>query len=427
MKVKNIANSNYFKAITQLTFGSLIAQLITVLVSPISTRLYTPEQLGIYTLIITVSAMFGPVLAGKYDMAIVSAEDENEANNLIVGSFYISVISIIFITIGYHFYLNSKPEILNEVGLFAYLLIGILCLNAAANILNYYNNRYKEYKLISSVYVIRTSFQNLGLVLFGFLRFGAIGLLLSQLLGSLAGLKKQSKRLYNNQLQFKKVNLKEVKNVLVKYKKQPLYAMPAHFINSTSYSILNFFITGLFGLSSFGYYSMSYRILGLPLSLVSMNVSKVFFQRASDEKHSKGTYNKTLIEISLFLLCLAIPMVLILVFLAPTLFELVFGEGWYVAGKYAQLLAPMYGVRFIVSALTPALVISGEQKLEVLIQSLFIISSIFSYFICKYMLLDIGTFLSIISFTYSVVYILFYITIYKLSKKSSNEWKGALK
>lgn len=423
MKVKNIATSNYFKAITQLTFGSLIAQLITVLVSPISTRLYTPEQLGIYTLIITVSAMFGPVLAGKYDMAIVSAEDENEVNNLIVGSTYISILFILLITIGYHFYLNSKPEILNEVGLFAYLLIGILCLSAAVNILNYYNNRYKEYKLISSVYVVRTSFQNLGLVLFGFLRFGAIGLLLSQLLGSFAGLKKQSKRLYNNRSQFKEVNFKEVKNVLVKYKKQPLYAMPAHFINSTSYSILNFFITGLFGLSSFGYYSMSYRILGLPLSLVSMNVSKVFFQRASDEKHNKGTYNKTLIEITLFLLCLAIPMVLILVFLAPKLFELVFGDGWYVAGRYAQLLAPMYGVRFIVSALTPALVISGEQKLEVLIQSLFIICSIFSYFICKYMLLGIGTFLSIISLSYSIIYIFLYITIYKLSKKRIKDEK----
>lgn len=420
MNLKNITSSNYFKAISQLTVGSLLAQLITVLVSPISTRLYSPEQLGVYTLIITVSAMFGPVLAGKYDMAIVSAEDDKEVNNLIIGSVLFSLIFVGFISIGFYFYLNSKPEILEEVGNFAYLLIFILLLTGAINILNYYNNRYKDYKLISSVYVIRTSFQNLGLVLFGLLRFGAIGLLLSQLLGSLAGLKKQSKSLYDNRSIFKEVNLKDIKKTLVKYRKQPLYAMPAHFINSASYSILNFFITGLFGLSSFGYYSMSYRILGLPLSLVSMNVSKVFFQRASDEKHNKGTYNKTLIEITLFLLCLSIPMVLILVFLAPKLFEIVFGDGWYVAGRYAQLLAPMYGIRFIVSALTPALVISGEQKLEVLIQSLFIISSIFSYIICKYMLLGIGTFFSIVSLSYSMIYILLYITIYKLSKKTHN-------
>jgi O-antigen/teichoic acid export membrane protein len=307
MRFKNILSSNYFKAITRLTFGSLVAQLITVLVSPISTRLYTPEQLGIYTLIITISAMFGPVLSGKYDMAIVSADNEREVNNLIVGSALFSFVFIIFITIGYYFYLNTKPEILEEVGILAYLLVTILIVRSVVNILNHYNNRYKEYKLISSVYVIRTAFQNFGLVVFGILKLGTLGLLLSQLLGSLAGLKKQGMMLFNKHSQLKEVKLYEVKKTLIKYRKQPLYAMPAHFINSTSYSILNFFITGLFGLSSFGYYSMSYRILGLPLSLVSMNVSKVFFQRASEEKQNKGVYTKTLMQITVFLLCLAIP------------------------------------------------------------------------------------------------------------------------
>lgn len=417
-KLKNIISSHYFKDISILTFGALVAQLITLVVSPISTRLYTPEQLGIYTLIITISAMFGPVLAGKYDMAIVSAENEKETNELIISSLIFSFISILFISIGYHFYLKSKPEILKEVGLFAYLLIGILIAQAVVNILNYYNNRYKEYKIISSVYVIRTAFQNFGLIFFGLLRFGAIGLLLSQLLGSLAGLKKQSQRLVDNRSEFKKINIKNVKNTLKKHKRQPIFAMPAHFINSSSYSILNFFITGLFGISSFGYYSMTYRILGLPLSLVSMNVSKIFFQRASEENQIKGMYNKTLIEITLFLLFLAIPMALVLVFFAPRLFEIVFGNGWSIAGRYAQLLAPMYGLRFIVSPLASSLVISGKQKLELLMQSLFVISSVVAYLVSRNMMLGIDFFLIIISVTYSLIYLFFYFIIYKLSKNN---------
>ncbi len=178
--------------------GSLIAQLITALVSPISTRLYTPEQLAVYTLIITVSAMFGPVLCGKYDMAIVSAKDEKEVTNLIVGGLAVSAITIILVTIGYRFYLQTKPEIIEEVGIFAYLLVLILVVNALIHLLNRYNNRHKEYKLISSVYVFRTGFQNIGLVLFGFLKLGSLGLLLSQILGSLVGLKRQSKRLIEN-------------------------------------------------------------------------------------------------------------------------------------------------------------------------------------------------------------------------------------
>lgn len=414
---KKILSSDYFKSVFRLTMGSLIAQLITALVSPISTRLYTPEQLAVYTLIITVSAMFGPVLCGKYDMAIVSAKDEKEVTNLIVGGLAVSAITIILVTIGYRFYLQTKPEIIDEVGIFAYLLVLILVVNALIHLLNRYNNRHKEYKLISSVYVFRTGFQNIGLVLFGFLKLGSLGLLLSQILGSLVGLKRQSKRLIENRDMFKNVKLNEVKDTLLKYKKLPIYSMPAHFLNSASYSMLNFFITGLFGLGTLGYYSITYRILGIPLTLVSLNVSKVFFQRASEEKNNTGGYRRTLMQLTLFLACLSIPMVLVLITLGPFLFELFFGAGWGVAGRYAQILAPMYGLRFIVSALTPALVISEEQRLELVLQSLFIITSVISYFVCRWTGYGINTFLLFITAFYSAIYALLYIVIFKLSKK----------
>ncbi len=144
---------------------------------------------------------------------------------------------------------------------------------------------------------------------------------------------------------FKDVKLNEVKDTLLKYKKLPIYSMPAHFLNSASYSMLNFFITELFGLGTLGYYSITYRILGIPLTLVSLNVSKVFFQRASEEKNNTGGYRRTLMQLTLFLACLSIPMVLVLVTLGPFLFELFFGAGWGVAGRYAQILAPMYGLK----------------------------------------------------------------------------------
>lgn len=414
---KKILSSDYFKSVFRLTVGSLIAQLITALVSPISTRLYKPEQLAVYTLILTVSSMFGPVLCGKYDMAIVSAKDEKEVTNLIVGGLAVSAVSITLVTMGYRFYLQKKPEILEEVGRFAYLLVAILIINALINLLNRYNNRHKEYKLISSVYVLRTGFQNIGLVLFGFLKLGSLGLLLSQILGSLVGLKRQSKRLIENRSVFKDVKLSEVKDTLLKHKKLPIYSMPAHFLNSASYSMLNFYITELFGLGILGYYSITYRILGIPLTLVSLNVSKVFFQRASEEKNKTGAYRRTLMQLTLFLACLSIPMVLVLVTLGPFLFELFFGEGWGVAGIYAQILAPMYGLRFIVSALTPALVISGEQRLELVLQSLFIITSIISYVVCSWTGYGINIFLLFISVFYSIIYIMLYMVIFKLSKK----------
>lgn len=416
-KVKDVLTSQNFKSISQLAVGFFAAQIITVAVSPISTRLYSAEQLGTYTLILTLVSIFGPVICGKYDYAIVSAENEKEAMELITGSIFFLMIFSLIITAGYNVYLYSNPKAAEAGSIYAYLLIAILIVTGFINILTSYNNRHKEFKTIASVNALRSAVQNAGLVAFGLFKLGSLGLLLSQLLGMLMGLKKQGQHLYRNKALLKEVRISAIKETLVKYRRQPLYSMPAHFINSTSYSMINFFISGLFGMKVFGYYSLAYRILGLPLSLISMNVSIVFFRRASEEKTEMGNYYGALKQITLFLAGISIFMVVILIILGPYMFKLVFGDGWEMSGVFARILAPMYGFRFIVSALTPALIISGEQRLELIIQSAFMLSSILCYLISKSLELDMNVFLTLITITYSVIYIVLYAFIHKLSKK----------
>jgi O-antigen/teichoic acid export membrane protein len=415
-RIERLKKSQYFNAINRLAFGSLIAQIITILVSPISTRLYTPEELGVYTLVLTIISLFGPVLCARYDLVIVSAKDDAEVTNLMAGSGIISIIFTIFITIGVSFYLDTTPAVKEEIGGFIYIVIPILLLTGLTNILTSYNNRKGEYKTISSVYVIRTFIQNIGLVIFGVLKLGSIGLLISKLIGTLSGIKKQGENLDLRLFKLDRMNLSNVIHVLKKYKNQPTFSMPAQLLNSASYNLINFFISTLFGIGVFGFYSMTYRILGLPLTLISVNVSKVYFQRASSDFGKYGNYNKTLINNSLFLLAIAIPMVAFLMIFGPNLFAVVFGEEWIVAGQYVRILAPMYGMRLIVSALSPSLIVSGKQKLEFFMQSLFLFISVSSYIICDRLGLGMEVFLTLISIGYSLIYGVFYITMFRLSK-----------
>jgi O-antigen/teichoic acid export membrane protein len=414
--IGKLRKSQYFNAINRLAFGSLIAQIITILVSPISTRLYTPEELGVYTLVLTIISLFGPVLCAKYDLVIVSAKDDSEVTSLMAGSATISIFFTIFIAIGVSFYLGTTPSIKKEVGNFIFIVIPILLLTGLTNILTSYNNRNGEYKTISSVYAIRSFVQNIGLVIFGILRLGSIGLLISKLIGTLSGIKKQGENLDLGIFKRDKMNFANVIRVLRKYKNQPTFSMPAQLLNSASYNLLNFFISTLFGIRVFGFYSMTYRILGLPLTLISVNVSKVYFQRASSDFNKYGNYNKTLINNSIFLVALAIPMVMILMIFGPSLFEVVFGKEWVVAGQYVRILAPMYGMRLTVSALSPSLIVSGKQKLEFFMQSVFLFISVSSYIICDKLGLGMEMFLTFISIGYSSIYGMFYITIFRLSK-----------
>lgn len=103
-------------------------------------------------------------------------------------------------------------------------------------------------------------------------------------------MKRQSVKLIPNFSKVWKSNFDSLKKVANRHKQFPLFSAPAMIANSFSYSSVTIFMESLFDMGVVGYYSLSTRILGLPLSLVSGNVSKVFFQEASDEQSSKGVF-----------------------------------------------------------------------------------------------------------------------------------------
>ncbi|MCI8547855.1 MAG: oligosaccharide flippase family protein [Bacilli bacterium] len=418
MKKKRRINFSTIKKspITKLTFGSLIAQAIAILISPITTRIYTPEQLGVYTLLLTVVTLFGPVLSAKIEMAIVTEKEEEKIYPIIVLSAIMCIILSIITIILYTIYIIITNQFNKEYILYLIIIFVYLVITGFSNILISYNNRNKDYEIISTVYVIRTIIQNLGLVVFGIMKFSIIGMLISQVVGSLFGLRKQSEKLIPNWNKLKSVKKEDLKKVLKNNYKLILYTTPATLCNSGSYSLINFFITALYGATIFGYYSISFRILGIPLSLVSTNVSKVFFERASNEINQTGKFNNTFKKISLLLLMIAIPMIVLLVLLAPFICKIVFGEEWIIAGQYIQILVFMFGIRLVVSAISPALVIAKKQDVEMKMQITFLVASIMSYLISKHFHLNIYLFLGMISVLYSIIYLVIYIYIYILSK-----------
>ena len=58
--------SDFIKNILELATGTSIAQFIPILISPILTRIYTPEDFGLFALFIAITVMFGSIANGKY-------------------------------------------------------------------------------------------------------------------------------------------------------------------------------------------------------------------------------------------------------------------------------------------------------------------------------------------------------------------------
>lgn len=407
--IKKVRSSSFF----QLTFGSIVSQLIIILVSPLTTRIYSPETLGQYTLLISLVSTIGPVLCLKYDSLIISEKENINVNSAIVISMIntigLSVVSLFF----YMIYLFSSNKVFSVAQVL--ILFILLLLTGLTNIAMAMSNKGKKYSLIAQVTVIRSLVQNTSLILFGYFSFGTTGMLMSQLLGTTSGFKKLVDKFDFAKLHESSKDRVYLKKFFIKHINLVKYSFPAQFINSISYTILNFFIYELFGSIIFGFYSISFRMLGMPLTIISQNVSKIFFKDASDEWNKGKKFNRALLKSSFTLLLLAIPMVLILFFFSPYLFEIVFGKGWGISGEYVKILVPMYGVRMVVSALTPSFLICKKQNMEFFFQNSFLVVSILIYVYSKVQSLSIESFLIGISFSYTIIYLSMYVYIYIIS------------
>ncbi|NBJ70850.1 MULTISPECIES: lipopolysaccharide biosynthesis protein [Clostridia] len=421
-KIKKIfEDKSFIKAVISLTSGSFFAQTLTILASPLLTRIFSPQELGVYTLVLTAEGLFAGIICGRYDVSIVYEQDENKVFALIKSSSLITFFLSLIISISYGSYYFIFNEEYSSYWYAIVFIFFMLLFNGLNRILEAYNNRKKEYKVITTVYIIKTLIQNVGSVALGLLKLSVLGLLFSHTIGLLGGLKKQAKTISLHINKIRSVKNNEMKEVLRDHFRQPLYSAPANFANKFSYTSILVFIESLFGLAVLGFYSISYKALGLPLTVISNNVAKVFFQEASSEFNLTGRFYRSFNKISVFLLFISIPMVVVLFFFSPKVFELVFGEKWKEAGVYVQILAPMFGVRFIVNTVAYGLQIVKKQHLELILQFLFIFASTGGYIFTKISYLNVNQFLLIISISFSIIYFLYFIVIMYYAYTNNSE------
>jgi len=412
----SLKNNPFLKSILLLASGSFIAQAITALAMPVLTHIYDPETMGRYTYIISVASIFLSVINGRYDVAIVTEKNYYNVFPLLKLCIIVGVaVSILAsFSFGTYFYITGRDT---WMALYVFL---ILLSYALVDVFTAYNNRQKDYKTISSVYILRTAVQNIGAILCGLCIASVHCLSMPYALGLFAGLSKQARPLWGRFGEILSTPWNKVKDVAMIHIKQPLFSAPALLANSLSYSLVTILLESLYGLEEVGYYSVSVRLLGLPLALVGTNVSKVYVERASKEYNNKGEYYETFKKTFSFLLCVSVLMVLALYFIATPLCTFVLGSNWTDAGKIIIILAPMFGVRLITSAMSPSFVIVQKQKVELVIQSFFLISNLLSYFISKLLMLDIYGYLKILSILFTLSYTTYLLMIFIYSRKKKN-------
>ncbi|MEL4427502.1 oligosaccharide flippase family protein [Shewanella indica] len=378
---KRIIQNEFFKNVVTLFSGTVIAQLIPLLISPVLTRLYNPSEFGILALYISLSAMISVIATGRYEFSIVQARDTNKAFDAVMLCFtlsaIISTISFFGLLIIYQTEIGSAY--LDGLSVWFYFIPLSIFFIGIFQTLNYWCSRERNYKDIAASKVIQ-SIVNVVLCLSLFMidTAPALGLiiahLVSQIISSLVLLYRSRTSLISFGFSFDRIY-----QYAKSYYRFPKYSAPGALFNSVALQLPIVFVSKVYDMSFAGYFNFVYRIVGGPLALLSTAISQVFFQRVSSVNGS-SLYN-ALVKAAMSLLLMSILPVTIVFLFGEVIFSFVFGEEWSVAGEMAEILIFSIGIRFIVSPLSMVIAIDRFVKYGFVWQFVtFILISVFLFF-----------------------------------------------
>lgn len=423
---KILPKSEFAKNVLTLMTGTSIAQLLPVLVSPILTALYSPHDMGVFTLYFSISTIFSLLATARYEMAIVLPNDERESINLVGLSLFFSVLISVLGLLLICFFGNWTAEFFkeDELKIFLWFLPLTILSTGIFQTFYYYSLRHKKFSAITYSKII----QNVTLVVLSIIlglyksQSGMItGLIVGQIIGCffmVYFVLRENKKLWNE------LSHLEMRKQAKIHKDFPRINIFHVLIDSVQFNGASFLISYFYGNAILGWYGLSLRALRAPSGVIGSALSQVLYPRLA-QAYNNGENIKPLVKKSMIQLAIIVlPLTIILLFFAPALFAFVFGERWRMAGVYTQILLPYMFFNFIVSPVSQLPFVLGKQKMFFIISSVGNICSFASLFIAGYMLFNEKIALGIYGAISAMLMVVVSFWIYKIAetqKQISNE------
>lgn len=386
--------SDFGKNVVTLMTGTTIAQILPVALTPILTRIFSPEEFGAFAFFASIISFLLVFSSGRYEQAIVLPKTDKEAINILglcfslLGTFTILLYLILFLFHDFFINLINAPAL----DIWLWIVPPTLFFAGSYRILTFWSNRKKRFKGTSNSMIAQTTGRITTQFAGGITKFGlweswkkltaffgemfnktcvlpqgidpiGIGsLVLSLTIGFFAGTLTLFIRFFRDDrqlLQF--VNRTEMKKQAKIHNKFPkinaLHALTDEFKNLG----VNTTILYAFSESVLGFYSMTFRVLRAPLTVIGNSFAQVFYQKAAELHANQQPFVNLVNKTVKRLFIIALPIFAVILIFGPDLFAIVLGDKWRTAGEYTQYLTPWLFLNFVISPIQQVAIILNRQ------------------------------------------------------------------
>lgn len=355
--LKKYFKSDFIKNVSTLVSGTVIAQAIPIVLTPILSRIYSPKDFGFYGFYLSILGVLTVIASGRYHLALFITKNTAKTiyvfkTTVVVSLFFSAFISIVSILFSLYY-----PSFSNW-----YYILGLAVLNAALiEALNIYANIKSDYKIMSSNMIIRSLIANFFFIILGLWSYGENGLMIGFLMGQIVQIL-HFYYYYKADFTSHKINSRIIKKTLFTYKNFLIHSSVSALLNNLSIQLPTFFLKNYYNTASVGQYFQSYKLLTLPNSLIAKAFGSVFAQNASQRIKNKLPINDIVLSLYKKLVLISFIPFAILALYGDVIFSWILGQQWVESGKFAQIISPWVYINFIVLPFTYLFEIFQKQK-----------------------------------------------------------------
>lgn len=355
----------FVRGVSVLTGGTASAQILLVLAAPLLTRLYSPEDFGLLAVYASLLTLIGVVSSLRYELAVPLPEDDGEAANAAVLCLILVMISTLLTGVLVLLMGSAIAAALGVPALAGYLWllpVGVLCIGFY-RVFNYWAVRTKRFSAIAGTKLCQ-AVATIAIQIAAF-KLGGIALLFGQVAGQGVG----TTTLGLTALKaagFRRVSWLGIKKAAARYRRFPIFSTWAGLANTAGLQLPPILFMVFFGPVVVGLYALAHRVLTLPMVLVGGAIGQVFFAHAA-KSYREDKLAQLVIEIHTKLSHIGLPAALMLFFIAPDFFSIVFGDEWRQAGELARWMSPWLYFQFVSSPLSAAVFSATESQQYMLI------------------------------------------------------------
>lgn len=349
-----IYNNTLFRNTFVLAGGTVVAQLIPILLQPVLRRIYSPEQFGEFSLYLSLIGILSIVSTFRYDNAIVLPRHDREAAGLVSLSMLISMLTaIVFMTIFllFHDRIALALHLTKGNHLMLFLVPFSVFQFSWIQIMNFWLIRKSAFAQSSLNKMTRRGAEGVAQLTTGALQYPA-GLMAGDLIGGFAGGIAATYRAFRSGLSLQLLHLQPLKEAIVKYRDFPIFNLIPTLLSAVGFQLPVFLMNHYFSREMVGIFDLSRQVLNLPLALLGITISQVLLQNLAEKKNQSQPVISQMKGILIFLfLFIAIEIFVIQLF-GPGLFGWAFGDPWRTSGEVSKLLVINFSLNFLMSSVT---------------------------------------------------------------------------